>query len=1058
VTTENTSDFSPVDYDPFADGELADATPVTAAQGEIWVASQLADDASLAYNESITITCRGPFDLAAMKGAIAELPARHEALRSTFSRDGKSLCIGAVAAAPIEFVDLSLDPAETREARLIDVIRKEATTPFDLERGPLLRATIVRVAEDDHRVVLGSHHIVCDGWSFAVLLKDLGPLYSAKRAGLSPELAPAHGFSTYAREEAARDATREQQYWMGRFESVPDPLDLPTDRARPALRLVASDRVDLQVSPDLVAALRKAGARRGASFFVTLFAAWNVFIARVSGQRDLVIGVPTAGQSAVGREMLVGHCANLLPIRTTLDLTLPFAEVLKETRRSVLDAYDHQRFTLGEILPQLKLPRDPSRLPLVALFFNLDTGMEGSGLVFEGLDVTFRANPRVAETSELFLNAFESKTGVVLECQYATTLWDSETIAAWLGGYEALLRAIAENPEAPCSRLPIVNEADRRRILVDWNATRRPYPEDKTIVDLFAEQAARAPDKAALIDAATQLSYGQLEKQVRGLSAALRHRGVGQGDLVALCVERSVWMIAALLAIMDAGAGYIPIDPEYPRERIALMLKPAKLVIVDSATADAVEGAGLAVASLPDLVREAEAFVADGPWVRGASPSDRAYVLFTSGSTGVPKGVEVSHKNLVNFVTSMQAEPGVSERDVLVAVVTLSFDMSNYELYVPLAAGATIVVADRDTAADGRELADLIRARGVTTLQATPTTYRLLKVAGFVPTGLKVVAGGEVFPPEVAAWLLEGGAEVWNGYGPTETTVFSAVHHVRDARGPIPIGRPAANTTLYVLDAGREPLPIGVFGELYIGGDGVARGYLGQPALTEEKFVPDPFSDRPGALLYRTGDSARFRHDGRVEFLGRSDDQVKIRGHRVEIGEIDAALHRHPAVQEGAVGVIRVEGEGARLVAFLVPRPKESITPTDLRRHLRKSLPDAMVPQQIVELTALPRTPNGKIDRRALAKIWGGEQRRDQEIVAPSTPSEILLADIVKRALKIDSVSVNDTFFDLGGDSFTSMAIVIEIERATGMRVAPRKLLLSSLADLARTIAERRGG
>ncbi|MFO0554761.1 MAG: amino acid adenylation domain-containing protein [Polyangiaceae bacterium] len=1051
-------DLSPVDFDPFADGELSDAAPATAAQTEIWVAAQLGDDTTLAYNESITVELRGALDERALSRALAILPERHEALRTTFSRDGKSVCIARSLEVPIERVDLStLAPAE-RDARLAELVRKEATTAFDLERGPLFRVALVRLDEADHRLILGSHHIVCDGWSFAVLLKDLGPLYGAAKASPSADSAtlisrsgigPAHAFTTYAREEAARDATREVEYWQGRFSTIPDPLDLPTDLPRPALRSVASERVDVPMDKELVLALKKAGAKHGASFFVTLFTAFGVLLTRLSNQRDHVVGVPVAGQSATGRELLVGHCANLLPVRLGVDPSQSFGDVLKSMRKTVLDAYDHQRFTLGAILPRLSVPRDPSRLPLVSVLFNLDTGMEGSGLVFDGLEVHFRANPRVSETFELFLNAFESKSGVVLECQYSTALWERATIVAWLEAYRSLLAGFVERADQPCSKLPLLSQGERRRLLVEANATQRAYPVDKTVLDLIAARAAATPEAIAVSDADEQLTYAGLVRAVRTASRTLRGRGIGRGDLVAVAVERSARMIPALLGILDTGAAYIPIDPQYPAERVAQMIAPAKLVVRDEDAADTGDKVALELADL--FVNEGDAST-DG-WQPEARAAERAYVLFTSGSTGLPKGVEVTHRNLVNFVESMRAEPGMTAGDTLVAVVTLSFDIAGYEIYVPLAAGARIVVADRETAQDGRELAELMRSSRATVLQATPSTYRLLRAAGYEPRGLKALAGGELLPTDLAEWLVESGADLTNCYGPTETTIWSTIHRVREVRGTVPIGRPIANTSIYILDAELEPRPAGAWGEVFIGGDGVANGYLNRPDATAERFVPDPFSDKPGARLYRTGDVGRLRYDAVIEFLGRNDDQVKVRGHRIEIGEIEAVLSSHASLADSAVGVVRETGADARLVAFLVPKKGESVTATDVRKHLRKKLPDAMVPQVVVELATLPRTPNGKVDRRALAKLGAGERRREREITPPSTTSEKLVVELCARALGAGiPIGVSDNFFDVGGDSLKSMEVVVELERATGVRIAPRRLLLSSLGDIAKTL------
>lgn len=1052
--------FEPCDHNPFETGEISDVAPATAAQTEIWVASQFGDEAALAYNESITIELRGSLDRTAIERAISALPRRHEALRSTFSHDGKVLCVGAATDVPITWSDAHQDAPPEQEKRLGDLIATEVTTPFDLERGPLLRATVVRMGEEDHRVILGSHHIVCDGWSFAALLKDLGAIYAAAKGavpGVVPEslarLSEAHAYSTYAREEATRDASREERYWRGVFEPVPAPLDLPTDKARPALRSFRSARLDRHVGKELTSQLKKAGAKSGASLFVTLFSAFGVLMSRLSGQNDLVIGVPASAQSALGREMLVGHCANLLPIRAQFDNEAPFAELLKAVRGKVLDAYDHQRFTLGAILPTLSLPRDPSRLPLVQVLFNLDTGMEGAGgLFFDDLTVRFRGNPRVAETFELFLNVFESHGTLALECQYSTALWHQETIEAWLDAYLEMLRQVAASPETLCKKLPLLSAEDRRRLLVDVNATARSYPTDATVLELFAKQVEAHPDKTAVSGEGGALTYAALQKAARKVAWGLQKRGIQPGDHVALSVSRSPNMVAALLGILKAGAAYIPVDPRYPSERIAPMLNAAKLTIVEPATASSAEALGAVTVHLDDLL------ATDLPGAEAAhnappKPEDIAYVLFTSGSTGVPNGVQVTHKNLVNFIESMRADPGMTSSDVLVAVVTLSFDIAGYELYVPLASGASIVIADTDTAADGRELGALIERSGATVLQAPPSTYRLLRTAGYAPKGLKALAGGELLPVDLARWLIDGGATLINCYGPTETTIWSTIHHVTGVDGPIPLGRPIANTRLYILDAHGEPRPVGAYGEIYIGGDGVTRGYLDRPEVTALRFVPDPFSDTPGAQLHRTGDVGRLRHDGILEFLGRNDDQVKIRGHRIELGEVESALASHPHVAEAAAALVRDPGADPRLAAFIVPKKGEDVTPTDARRHLKKRLPEAMIPQLVIEISSVPRTPNGKIDRRALARLGAGHRPKDREITPPETPMERLVVDLCERAVGPGAqFGTTDNFFEGGGDSLKCMSIVVEIETKTGVRIAPRALILSSLGDVAKLI------
>jgi amino acid adenylation domain-containing protein len=1018
--------FSEVDYDPFAAGELVRAAPATEAQLEVWMSSQMDSEASCAYNESITLRCRGRFDVAAMRAALDAVVARHEALHTTFSPDGLTLCVGSSTPLDVPLHDLTVETDDQRATEVAALLHREVETPFDLEHGPLFRASIVRLGDEEHLVVLTAHHIVCDGWSFAVVFKDLGPLYSAFAAKKEPKLEPVHRFTDYARDE--REVPSDEAYWLGVFAETPLPvLDLPLDRPRPPLRGVRAGRLDRVLSPALVAATKKVGARHGCSFFVTLFAAFSTLLHRLSGQRDLVIGIPTAGQSVAGKEMLVGHCANLLPLRTKLDPDQRFSEYLKVARRTVLDAYDHQRTTFGSVLKKLPIARDPSRLPLVSVVFNLDTGIEGTGLRFEGLDVEFASNPRTFETFEIFLNVMETPRGVVLECQYSADLYDDDTIASRMASFETLLGDLAKNPETPIAKLRMVSEAEAKRLLVDWNDTAFELPRT-TLHRCVEDQARRTPSRIAVTDHEQSLRYDELDAKANRLAQHLVKVGVTPGALVGLAVHRSANMVVGALAILKAGGAYVPVDREYPSDRISHMLadSKAKVVVTDRQGELPPCDAHLVYLDGDPALLEAEGTEAP---VLSVASDDLAYVIYTSGSTGVPKGVAIPHGAVVNLLASLRRTPGLGPDDVVLALTTLSFDIAVLELFLPLSVGARTVIVPREVALDGAAILQIVKSEHVTLVQATPSTWRMLLAAGWQEdTRIRALCGGEALPRDLAADLLQRASEVWNLYGPTETCVWSTAHRLIERDAPVLIGFPIGNTRVYVLDASMQPVPLGVPGELYIGGAGVARGYVGKPELTRERFVRDPFVHEAEARLYRTGDLVRWRSTGGLEFLRRNDDQVKVRGFRIELGEIETVLRECAGVADGVVGMHEERAGDVRLVAYAVAASGAELTLIEVRAHLRKKLPDYMLPQALMLLERLPRTPNGKVDRKSLPSPTAGAEVAPTH-VAPRTPLETALAKAFAELLGCSpsTVSVETSFFDLGGHSLLVTQLVSRI-------------------------------
>nr|WP_228530640.1 MULTISPECIES: non-ribosomal peptide synthetase [Myxococcaceae] len=1042
----------PEAFDPFAGPAILATAPSTEPQRELWTATRLGEDASLAFNESVTLELAGALDLEALRQALSDLLARHEALRATFSGDGLSLMVGAPGPVELPLHDWSARTHEAQAEAWAELLAGEVERPFDLAQGPLFRAQLVRLQPELHRLTLTAHHIVCDGWSTAVVVKDLGQLYSAHRRSSVPQLAPAESFTAYAREQEAlvRGPQRaaDEAYWVKQFSGELPVLELPFDRARPPTKTYASRRVDVGFDAELVTALKRTGAKHRTSLFSTLLAGFATLLHRLSGQEDVVVGIPSAGQAQGGHDALVGHCVNTLPIRARPSGALPFSELLGQVRTAMLDAQEHQALTFGSLLQSLPLQRDPSRLPLVSVCFNLDKGLSPDALGFEGLQAQLLTNPRHYETFDLFVNAVELDGRLTLECQYNTDLLEERTLRRWLEAYGLLLRHVAQEPATPVGRLPVLPEEDRAQ-LARWNAEAQAptFLEDAACVHALIEaQAGRTPQSVAVEFEGARLTYAELDARSNQLARTLRASGVGRGSLVGLCAERSLDMVLGVVAILKAGGAYVPLDPGYPVDRLAYMVADSQMqVLLTQARLHEelkLPAARVLLLDAPETFAGQDASSLPHDAEASAGPEDVAYVIYTSGSTGKPKGVLVPHRAVVNLLRSVQRTPGLSAEDVVLAVTTLSFDIAVSEVLLPLTVGARIVVASRELASDGARLLEALRTHRVTFLDATPATYRLLLGAGWQGTpGLRVICTGEAMPRDLAQELVQRTDAVWNGYGPTETTVWSTFYEVKAPVGRILIGRPVANTDLYVLDAAGEPVPVGVQGELYIGGAGVTHGYLNRPELTKERFVPDRFSGRPGARLYRTGDVVRVLPDGNLECLGRNDHQVKLRGFRIELGEIEDALTQHPRVRQAAV-IVREDRPGdRRLVGYTVAQEgAEGVPDAELRAHLKRTLPDYMVPGTWVRLPKMPLTPSGKIDRRALPAPQAPEGGTGADFVAPRTPTETLLAGLWKEALNVGRLSVHDDFFALGGHSLLASQVLARLRRDHGIQLSFRKM------------------
>jgi amino acid adenylation domain-containing protein len=1039
---------------PAALAEIPAQVPITEAQREIYFAAALSDDANCAFNESVTLHLCGDVQEKELQRALESVLARHDALRSRIAEDGESMTVAPVFTGAIAYLDLSTSPdAESREATLQEAVRREGKTPFSLTEGPLARATIVRMSANQVVLLFTAHHIVLDGWSVNQLFEEVSKLYSAKDTATA-KLLPLLPFSSYAIQEQTRQRSGEfadnETYWVNRFTGLAPVLELPTDRLRPINKSYRGATLKGSLGSALYTDLKSTSARLGCTLYVTLLSGFQLLLHSLTRQQDVVVGISTAGQALFQNASLVGHCVHFLPMLSQISEGETIKEHLASTRNLLFDAFDHQEFTFGSLLHKLSIPRDASRLPLIEVQFNLEK--IGTRIEFEGLSAKIKANPKQFVNTDIFLNMIETESDLEFDCDFNTDLFDEETVRRWLHLYANLLAGIVRDPSARVDDLQLLDHEDRLQIVERWNRTDVEF--DRKFLPIHRLVEIRAQEQTSKILVASGKSSWtgkELDEYANRVARRLQREGLKPGDLVGLCVERSVEMLGALLGVLKAGGAYVPLDPRHPSERLSMVLEDAgtKLLLVGCSFASAQR----------DLKTTAKTIVLDAqiaeedttPLEIPVSAESLAYVIYTSGTTGKPKGVAIEHGALINLLRSMEREPGLNREDVLVAVTTLAFDIAGLELLLPLLTGASLVIANEEQVMDGYMLLQLLEQVKATVLQATPGTWRMLIDAGWgrqLP--LKVLCGGEALPRDLADQLIERSEQVWNVYGPTETTIWSSATRVTAGTGPLLIGPPIANTQFYLLDERLQPVPIGVVGELYIGGRGLAREYWKRPDLTAERFLPNPFTD---GRIYKTGDLGRWRVDsngqGKVELLGRTDFQVKIRGYRIELGEIEAALNRHPAVRESVVLAHTSQSAGAtitRLVAYVdAGSSAEHATAltADLVTMLADTLPEYMIPAFILPLQQLPRSPNGKIDRKSLPDaetfLKSGLHASQKSFTPPSTAEHKKLAEIWADVLMLDRVSITDSIFELGADSLLIFRIAARSQKE-GLRISAAQI------------------
>ncbi|HEV2274303.1 MAG TPA: amino acid adenylation domain-containing protein [Acidobacteriaceae bacterium] len=1007
--------------------------PITEPQREILLGTQLGDEANCAFNESTSLVLEGALDEPALLSSLEAIVARHACLRARVDPEGEILHLAASLPLPLERRDLSALPPDAQEAELKLEIEREASTSFDLYSGPLFRLRLIRLSARKHVLISTAHHIVFDGWSTNVLYSELSLLYNARVSRRAASLPAPLSFQQYAARQSERAATTEhasvESFWLEQFKTLPPPLELPIDRARGRLRTNAGDTRRYRVSPELYQAVRKAGARQGSTLFATLLSAYCLLMHRLCRQPDLVIGIPMAGQSQTENgSALVGHCVNFLPIRSRYTPEESLSGFLKQTRKALLDAQDHQDYTYGTLLRKLKPAIDPARLPLVEVQFNLE--QVGAGLRFEGLSAELRANPKTRVNMDLFFNFVDRGSELWLDCDYNTDLLDPETIDRWFEHLEAILRAMVDDIAQPASNVSLLSPAQMEKILTDWNRTSISYPRDGSVHRIFEQQAALTPEAVAVVGERT-LTYAELNEKANQLARFLGTTGVRPGARVALCLERSLEAIVSLLAVLKAGAVYVPIDPSYPAARLEYLIADSQSQVLLTLRSVAANLPGLAIEVISlDADWAAIALQETGNPGIERQADDPAYVMYTSGSTGNPKGVLVPHRAVLRLVKN-NSFASFSADEVFLQMAPLSFDAATFEIWGALLNGARLALGPQGRLAP-EEIGRLIRAHRVTTLWLTAALFHLMvteHLEALRPLK-QLLAGGDVLSLAHVRRVIEALPElrVINGYGPTENTTFTCCHRITAeslAGGTVPIGRPIANTRIYLLDSAGNPVPPGVAGELYAAGDGLALGYLGAPQQTAEKFLEHRLPNGRTERLYRTGDLARYRADGVVEFLGREDTQVKIRGYRIELSEIEHALETSPWVRSAVVSVrndwvTAHDSPGdKRLAAYVVPAQAgdPAAVIQELRKHLEERLPQYMQPAAIMLLESLPRTLNGKVDRRALPAPQPERLMRQRKVSAPRNEKEALLAGIWSKVLGIEEAGVDESIFELGGDS-----------------------------------------
>jgi amino acid adenylation domain-containing protein len=1044
------------------DGEL----PLSFAQQRLWLVQQISPDNN-SYNLLEALKLEGSLNIAALKQSLCELVRRHEILRTTFPTvDGKPIqLIAPPGALTLPIHDLQGLSAEEQTDQIQQMVKSLASQTFDLAVGPLVQFTLLQLSDREHVLLLKMHHIIYDGWSLNIFFTELSQLYAAFSQGLPNPLAELPiqyaDFAVWQRQWLTGEVLdRQLNYWQQQLAGVPGVLELPTDKPRPPIQTFQGGFESFQLDRDLTQRLLQLSQESQTTLFMTLLAAFLVLMSRYSGQSDIVVGSPIANRNSKSVEQLMGFFANTLALRGDLSGNPSFADFLAQVRQTTLSAYAHQDLPFEMLVEKLQLERDLSRNPLVQVMFSLQNAPQSEGNLL-GLNIQNMALPiDIKARFDLEVNFWEVPGGLEGVWSYNSDLFDGTTITRIAQHFQTLLQAIVANPKARIAELPMLSPTEHHQLLVEWNDTQTDYPHDKCIHQLFESQVARTPHAVAVVYGKEQLTYHELNCRANQLAHYLQSLGVGTDVLVGICVERSIEMIVGLLGILKAGGAYVPLDSEYPQERLTFMLEDARISVL------------LSWQSLLDKLPEhtAQIVCLDTDWhlieklsqdnaIADVQATNLAYLIYTSGSTGQPKGVEVVHRGVNRLLFGVNyVHLDATQRFLQMAPI--SFDASTFEIWGALLHGAKCVLFP-EKIPTAQNLKEQIDKHGITILWLTAALFNsIIDDDEKALSGIKqLLIGGEALSVahvrKACQTLSE--TQIINGYGPTESTTFSCCHpiprQIRTTIESIPIGRPIANTQVYILDQYLQPVPVGVPGELHIGGAGLALGYLNRPELTNEKFIPNPFEKEQGSRLYKTGDLARYLPDGNIEYLGRIDNQVKIRGFRIELGEVEVALSQHEDVQVSCV-IVREDTPGEKqLAAYIVPQKDVTLTTSELRQFLGNKLPGYMIPSAFVILESLPLTANGKVDRRALkAPARTNDSNR---FIEARNQLEMKLVQIWSKILKIGKIGVQDNFFDLGGHSLLATYLMTQIKQLFDKDIPLTKLFQNPTIEQLATIIQK---